>query len=61
MKNAAHTVADLSPEPTGEHATMCPQENETEVKRAELKCMVTNSEALLLTPLMETVCFSTNA
>ncbi|XP_058180305.1 uncharacterized protein LOC131298839 isoform X5 [Rhododendron vialii] len=30
-KNEAHTVADLSPEPTGEHITMCPQENETEV------------------------------
>ncbi|KAI8541427.1 hypothetical protein RHMOL_Rhmol08G0060000 [Rhododendron molle] len=31
MKNEAHTVADLSPEPTGEHAILCPQENETEV------------------------------
>ncbi|KAF7134977.1 hypothetical protein RHSIM_Rhsim08G0050800 [Rhododendron simsii] len=30
-KNEEHTVADLSPEPTGEHVTMCPQENETEV------------------------------
>ncbi|KAE9466446.1 hypothetical protein C3L33_01631, partial [Rhododendron williamsianum] len=31
MKNEAHTVADLSPEPTGEHATKGPQENVTEV------------------------------
>ncbi|KAG5534859.1 hypothetical protein RHGRI_022849 [Rhododendron griersonianum] len=31
MKNEAHTVADLSPEPTGEHTILCPQENETEV------------------------------
>ncbi|KAG5534810.1 hypothetical protein RHGRI_022805 [Rhododendron griersonianum] len=31
MKNEAHTVADLSPEPTGEHATKGPHENVTEV------------------------------
>lgn len=44
-KNEENTVADLSPEPTGEHVTMCPQENETEVKCAELRCMITNSDA----------------